>query len=276
MKKIVITLFAAICSLFASAQTTHEFSINGGGGLSTLNYTLSSGEKTLGFGGEFGLGYTCVFVKTVGIHVGANIALYNSDVTLDDVQIVTENLIDNEGDHFNLHTTLNTYKESQNAMFLNIPVMIQLQTKLRHKFYVMGGVKIGIPLSCKYKVSDATITNEAYYPDYNNWLTDQTFAGYGRFENVNAKGDYEYSISTTLALETGIKWKIGKIPALYTGVYFDYGLNNITQESDQPFVNYTYTNSEPAEFTTNSALPAAADKINVMAVGIKMRMALMK
>jgi hypothetical protein len=275
MKKIIITLFAAMSSLFATAQTTNEFSIAGGGGLSTFNYKLSSGKSNLGFGGEFGLGYTCIFVKTVGIHVGANIALYNSNANLDGVKVVTANLTDSENDSFNLHTTLNKYEETQNAMFLNIPIMAQFQTGLNHKFYAMGGLKIGIPLSCKYKTTDATITNEAYYPGFNNWLTNQEFAGYGKFENVSSEGEPEYSISAALALETGMKWNIGKLLAVYTGVYFDYGLNNIAK-NNQSFVNYTYTDSEPAKFTANSALASAADKVSVMAIGVKVRLALMK
>jgi hypothetical protein len=139
----------------------------------------------------------------------------------------------------------------------------------------MAGVKIGLPLSCKYEASDATITNEAYYPDYDNWLTDQEFAGYGKFDIASSEGDPKYSISTALALETGVKWNVGKVIAVYTGVYFDYGLNDISSKSD-PFISYTYPNSEPAKFTTNSALASAADKVNVMAVGVKVRLALVK
>jgi len=53
MKKIIILLFAALSSLSMSAQVAHEFSMNGGGGLSTLNYKLSSGKKSFGYGGDF-------------------------------------------------------------------------------------------------------------------------------------------------------------------------------------------------------------------------------
>jgi len=59
-----------------------------------------------------------------------------------------------------------------------------------------------------------------------------------------------------------------------TGVYFDYGLNNILKENP-PFMNYT--NSYPvAEFTTNSAIPSLANKMNPMTVGLKLRFAIVK
>ena len=272
MKKVILTLSAALYSLFATAQPTHEFSINGGGGLSTLVYKITSSKKNLGFGGEVGLGYTCVFGEMAGIHVGADVSFYSVGATLNGIKIVTENLTDNEGDCFDLHTTLFDYKESQNAMFLNVPVMAYFQTKTNHKFYAMAGVKIGIPLSCKYKASDFALTNEAYYPEYDNWLTNQTFAGYGRFENINSEGKQKYRISAALSLETGMKWNIAEVFAMYTGVYFDYGLNNLVKKDDQLFVNYD--NAAPSAFIVNSAL--AADKIHLMAVGVKVRLGFMK
>ena len=267
MKKIIITFIAAMCSLFATARNYHEILINAGGGLSTFNNDLSSGKP----GCDFGIGYSCIFSRSVGIHVGAEIALYNSSVNLSGVKIVTRNLVDSEGDVFNMHTTLNKYQESHNDLFLNIPIMAKFQPYRLRNFFAMGGLKIGIPLSCNYQASNFTLINEAYYPDYNNWLTNQEFAGFGRFENINSKGEQNYNISIAFAFETGMSWELRYI-ALYAGLYFDYGLNNIASKS-APFVKYT--NSEPAEFKTNRALISSTD-INLMTIGVKVRVALIK
>ncbi|MCL2291358.1 MAG: hypothetical protein FWC34_11765 [Bacteroidetes bacterium] len=272
MKKIIILLFIAIGSLLVSAQATHEFSIQGGGGLSTLNYKLSEGKHSLGFGGDFGLGYTCIFKEKWGIHIGAGLGLYNAKVKLDDIEAITPNLTDSEGDCFNMHTMLINYNEAQKTMFLNIPIMIQFQTKGKQKIYAKAGGKVGIPLNCKYSVSDATLTNVAYYPDYNNWMAMPEFAGFGTFTNQKSDGELKLGIAAMLALEAGVKWKLGENLVLYTGVYFDYGLNNILKNNDQHFVNYE--NSYPAEFTTNSALSSFTGNVNLMAMGIKLRLAL--
>jgi len=257
-------------SLFASTQVVSEFSINGGGNLSTFDYRASN----LSLNGEFGVGYTCFFSEKVGIHTGVNLALYNSNANFDDVNIISQNLIDDEGDRFDMHTLLEKYEETNKATFLSIPVMAQFQTGQTKKFYFMGGVKIGIPLSCEYKAFDGAITNKAYYPDYDNWLIDQEFAGYGKFEDINAQGEHNFSISVALAVETGIKWSIRNTIALYTGVYFDYGLNNIAQNNGKSFVNYN--NSNPSEFTVNSATVYSTNKTNVMAVGVKLRLGVIK
>jgi len=265
--------FALSCFLlfafFVFAQASHEFSVNGGGGMSTINYKLLSGDKQLGFGAEFGVGYTCIFTKTIGIRIGADIALLSGSANLYDATVVTRNLTDNEGDRFNLHSTLSQYKESQNATFLNIPVMAQFQTGENHKLYALAGAKIGIPISSKFKVSDATITNEAYYPDFDNWLKKQEFAGYGTFKNISSEGKPNFTISAALALEAGMKWKIGKSLAVYTGAYFDYGLNNIAPKNER-YINYNA--SDPANFTTNSAL-VQSEKVNLIAAGLKVRLA---
>jgi len=136
----------------------------------------------------------------------------------------------------------------------------------------MGGFKFGFPIGCKYKVSDATITNEGYYPDYYGWLKEPEFAGYGTFTNINSNGKLPLKASVALALEAGMKWNVGKLFAVYTGVYFDYGLNNIRKNTN--FVNNT--NSESVKFTTNSALPSVTNKLNLMTFGIKARFAFIK
>jgi len=264
-----LLLFSLLLSPFlASAQTSHEILLSGGGGLSTMNYKLPSGKKNLGFGGELGLGYTCLFMDKVGFYIGADLSFYNTKATLDNLKVVTANLTDNEGDRFDMHTTLNTYKETLNAMFVNIPVMLHFQAGAKHRFYAMAGVKIGVPISGKFKVSDATFTNEAYYPEYDNWLTKQGFAGYGTFTNQNAQGNTKLGISAAVAIELGGKWKLGNKVALYTGAYFDYGLNNIAKDK---FVKINYYDEDPAELKTSSAL--ASSKINVMAAGLKVRFA---
>jgi len=271
LRSYALTVFFLLSPHFLSAQVSHEFSITGGGGASTLNYKLSQGKKTLGFGGDAGLGYTCIFIKMVGIHIGAEVGFYSANANFDGAEVVTQNLTDSDGDRFNMHTTLSQYKETQNAMFLNIPVMVQFQIGMKHKFYAMGGIKIGIPLSSKYKGTAATLTNKGYYPEYENWMTMPEFAGFGTFSQAKTEGKLKLGITATLSLEAGGKWKLGEKFALYTGVYFDYGLNNILKVNNQPFVNYKAT--LPATFTTNSALPSLTHKINVMAVGIKLRFA---
>lgn len=273
MKKIIILLLVATSCMFVSAQISHEVSVQGGGGLSTLMNKLPSGTNKVGGGGEFGIGYTLFFTPNVGINIGVDFAFYNAKAQFDStahVTVISPNLIDSEGDLFNMHTILNKYEEAQKTVFLNIPIMVQFQTK---KFYLKGGAKIGVPIKSKFSVTDATLTNSAYYPHLDNWLTEEPeFAGLGTFTR-SVEGKMPLQVSVALSLETGIKWKLGEYFALYTGIYFDYGLNNIAKPEGS-FLNYDA--SAPVNFTNNSAALYTTKQMNVMAIGVKMRFALTK
>jgi hypothetical protein len=291
---IIVTLIVAISSINVSAQNVHEFSVYGGGGLSTLNYKLSHGDRSAGFGGDFGVGYTFfrvnergvetgkVFREYWGIHTGIGLGLYNAKSKLNNQEAITKGLDDGDVvfNKFDLHTTLSGYNETQNAIFLNIPVMAQFQID---QFYVMGGFKFGIPVSGKFKSKNATLTNKAYYIEAENWANTQEFMGYGKFPGMNIDGNIDFGLSTMFALESGMKWRIGDNLSLYTGAYFDYGLNNVLKDGNLQFVNYD--SKSPDKFTTNSVLSSYidssksstfTDKVNTMAVGIKIRIALEK
>ena len=257
---------------FTLAQPSHEFSIYGGGGSSSLHYQIPSGNVSGGYGGYFGLGYTCIFIDSWGIHTGAALGLYGAKVSLDGVEIITTSLVDSDDDLFNLHTTLTAYNETQKAMYLTIPVMVQYQRKKSKGFYVMGGVKTGVPLSGKYSLSGKTLTNKGYYPKFGNWATEQEFAGYGVFDEKSFDGRLKFDVSLILALEAGMKFSIGRELSLYAGAYFDFGLNNVAKNSHLPFIAYSSDNA--SGFNASSVLESLGEKVNMMAVGVKLRLAL--
>lgn len=271
-----------------SAQFIHEFSVDGGIGLSsTLRYQLSSGNRSGSMGGDFGVGYTFfsakervtgterVFRELWGIHTGIGVGMYNAKSNLDGVKNEIKGLSDGDlvYDMFDLRTTLNRYNETQKTMFLNIPVMALFQIE---QIYIMGGLKFGIPVNGKYSSKDATLTNKAYYHDLENEIDAPAFRGLGKFDNMNYNGDLELGLAVMLALEAGYKWHIADNLSVYTGLYFDCGLNNTAKgDKNQPFVNYNPQN-QPENFSTNSALSSFTDKAKPMAVGIRLRFAMEK
>ena len=115
----------------SSSQPAHEFSIYGSGGLSALRSQLSQGSASGRLGGDLGVGYTIFFIDSWGIHTGIGLGFYGAKATLDGEKIITRNLKDSDGDLFDLHTTLTSYSETHNAMFLNVPVMVQFQAQQR-------------------------------------------------------------------------------------------------------------------------------------------------
>jgi len=287
MKRFQIILFTVINCLYVSAQeATREISIYSGAGLSTLGYQLSSGSRSGGGGGDFGIGYSFflgkqqiaktakIFRKSWGIHTGIGLCAYNATTFIDNDLMITRGLIDNDLDApiehrtFDLFTTLYGYKERQTIQFLNIPVMAEYR---KNRYYVMGGVKIGIPVSSKYSPK-GMFTNYAYYPEIDNWARTQEFEGFGLFKNRKTNEKIKLGACAMLSLEAGAKWRIGSNLSLYGGAYFDYGVNNILKSARQSFINYPSDNR--SDFTTNSMLTVYAVKVKVITAGIKVRLAM--
>ncbi|MCL2289248.1 MAG: outer membrane beta-barrel protein [Bacteroidetes bacterium] len=283
MKFFIILFVFTNLNVLAQKNTSLEFSAHLGGGFDAFLFKPSSKDiSSAGYGGEIGGGFAGFFSPQVGIYIGAGFNMANIKSKVTGLKHVTNELIDPDHPYtYNLHTTLNGYSELQKMMFINIPVMFQFQTK--HKqywnwkqnknvgFYLMGGVKLFLLVSNKYDVSVASLYNAAYYPELDNWADTQTFKGFGLFDGNSTSGKLDFGLMATLALETGVKWRIDKNVFLYTGVYFDYGLNDPFKDSREPHSNFI-----SQKHLENLTLLKFADKVNLMAVGIKVRFAFLR
>ena len=285
IKYIIIAVAGLMSCTALVGQSQHELSIYAGGGLSTLNYKTTIGDQKDGFGGQFGVGYQYFFTGNIGLNTGLELSLHNAKTTFGNVsdRYMAKDI---DGQNFEFRSTVSNYEEKQNAMFLNIPIMLQYQFEGENKFYIAAGGKIGIPVNGKYKTSGATIKNSGYYPQEDLEHTTQEFLGFGTFTGRDMDDDVDFKVAFILSAELGMKWKIGDNLSLYTGAYLDYGLNDIQKDSrTKNFVAYNTAN--PKEFTTNSILASKfsmdgntimtfTDKVSPLAAGIKIRLAFSK
>ena len=285
MKK--LTMMIAVVGLMLStalyAQTAHEFSIYAGGGISTLKYSVTTGEQKMGLGGHAGLGYTFFFSPNWGLGTGVELSLYNSKFNLSSLtnQYRLIDISDTEG-HGELEFTsaLNNYEEKQKAYLLQIPLMLQFQSNGNHKFYAAAGAKVGFPISASYKAS-ARLDNSGYYAYENYTYTTQLFRGFGS-ANKSSDNDLSFKTSFFASVEAGMKWRLSDNMSLYTGAYLDYGLNNVRKEqSAKQFVEYNAINPEKyeinsvvyAQYTEPGKNPRIfTDKLSLLAAGIKLRL----
>jgi len=296
-KKLILVLFVFSCLHLSAQKTPHEFSIYGGGGFSFFAYSppLLRNVSSGGFSGDAGVGFTGFVSPQVGFHIGAGFGMYNVKAKIGNLKAITPGLIDeaNYNYLFDLHTTLSGYTETHKAIFMSVPVMLQFQTKQKQEwiwkrsemkgFYAIGGVKVNLLLKNEYEAQFATLTNLAYYPELDNWHGTQTFAGLGVFDGSSAGGDLKLGVHVVFAFESGMKWRIGKNLFLYTGAFFDCGLNDPTKDSREPLSDYTYakylTYINPLTDLNDLkgfTLLKFSDKINLMTAGIKLRLAFFK
>ena len=282
-KIIVIAILPLFISGRAVAQQflvqQHEFSVYSGGGLSTLNYKTTVGGQKSGFGGQFGLGYRYFITPELSFGTGLEFAFFNAKY--DSKSVKTSYMTtDRDGDKFEFRSVADGFKEKQRSMLLQIPVMAQYQ--FGNIYYAGGGFKVGIPLSKKFSNKASKLENSGFYDEENYLYTIQEFIGFGTFNNVSSKGELDLKTAFFLSLEGGAKWILNDKFTLYSGIYFDYGLNSIIKKRQNTHL-IEYNGAKPTEFAMNSVIssqyaqvgsPAQdfTDKVKPIAVGIKLRM----
>ncbi|MDR0873082.1 MAG: OmpA family protein [Prevotellaceae bacterium] len=279
----------------------HEFSIWTSEGLSGLNYKPTFGERDLKFGGNLiGLGYTFYFNRMLGIHTGAELAMYNTAYSLKNLKDAykTTDLDDltpgRQGEPIDYHTDLKRYEEKQRLYSVNIPLMLQFQTPLAsgvHNYYASLGAKLFVPVKGSYK-ANGTLDTWGYYYDPTNGSqqilasdNDKNFhledlGYYDDLEYSADKKDVKFKIGGLATFETGVKWSLSPKLSLYTGAYIDYGFTNIAKGGGNNFFSF---NPEREEIESNSILASQyahnygettkfVDKVSPLSFGVKLRL----
>lgn len=274
--------------IMAQEQAKHELSVSGGLGLSSLKYDVSKGDHNQKLGGLLGIGYSYFFDERFSLNTGLEITLYNAEAKLNSFTD-TYRATDTEGD-FLFNTSVSDYKEKQRSVYMNIPIMVQYQHPVleEHKFYVAAGGKIGIPLSGSYKTSGANFETTGTYDKLGEGsiISDLSGLGFYEFTGKKVNEDLDYLVSFMLSLETGMKWVLSPSMSLYTGVYFDYGLNDIRKgNNNQKFLAYQspdygvkaedfkLSSILQSRYTENDINRSMAGKVMPVALGLKAKLA---
>ena len=277
MKKIVIFLLFVLSLLRVTAQKQeYEFSIYAGGGFAAFCFQpIIKNASSMGYEGDAGVGFTGFISPNWGIHTGVGFGFFNIKNKVNNFPFITQNH-DICGYLSDLHTTITDYKETHKTIFLNLPLMLQFQTKMKQSgnwkkgkkvdYYAMTGVKVLFLFNYHYTSEIASLDNKAYFPEFNNWITSLPSEGLGSFNGNNATGKLKSGILAMFAFETGAKWRIGEKLFLYTGVYFDCGLHDFTKK-----YRSSYTSPEQLKELT---LLNFTNRMNVMIVGIKLRLSI--
>jgi len=278
LTKIILALFASNTLSVSGQKTPYELSIYGGGGLAAFCFQPSiKNASSKGYSVDAGVGFTAFFSQNWGVHVGAGLGFYDVKNKVNDFKFITPDQKDCEDNLFDLHTTLNKYKETHQAIFLTVPLMLQFQTKTnlsnnRNKdekvgYYFVTGVKALFPLNCNRTSEIASFNNAAYYPQFDNWIHSLPILGLGSFDGAGTTEKLKFGALTMFVFETGAKWRIGNNFHLYTGVYFDCGLHDPIRKNRVPYSVYRH----PEQFQEISLLEYT-DTMTLMAAGIKIRL----
>ena len=267
----------------------HEWSFWTSGGFSTFYAKPNFGEEKYRLGGNLGLGYSFHFSKHWSVMLGAEVAMYNGRMIVDEFKDIIEDVHDPLEHPINYRIDIKHYAEQYRLYALNLPLMVQFKTPLGengHEFFAALGGKAGYPLSTKYEIKEAEFQTSGYYHEFGQWLFDQNDLGYnnqnGKIKQVPLNTGWSYMGT----FEAGMKWKLAAPRlSLYTGVYFEYGFNEIRKdEINNRFLEYDYDSYDPGRMNLNSLLTSEyspkkgaelekfVDKFSTVALGLKVRL----
>lgn len=244
-----------------------ELSFTIGGVASYLDYDLQGAKVIQGAGFNLSLDYTYFLSDYFGIATGAEFQRSNSKIKGSGINGAYQTT-DFEQEAFEFRYALHSVEEKQTVNFLNIPLMLVFRSR-EHGLYARVGAKVGLPLTYKSRAV-YNLSTSGYYPQYNAELFDPAFMGFGAFENISVENkDSRLKPSYIAAFELGMMHDFGK-GTLYSGLYVDYGLNNIAGKKSAP-VEYTL-NGNGAGFSYNSLMNSVqAGEIRTVSFGVKLR-----
>ncbi len=280
--KVLLAMALLISSAIRSQDNKHEVFFSATGGISSLKYKISDGDNKLKFGPSLGVGYNYFLSENWALNTGLELSFMSSKGLIDNISDEYD-AIDANNDEFRFAYSIHSVEEKQNATFLNIPLMIQFQQSASKGFYAALGGKIGIPVSGKYTTTLSNLATTAYYADIDLLIDkDNEVNGIGHFAGTEEKADLDMKMSFMLSAEVGNKWRLTDKLALYSGVYCDYGLNDVRKNKEIGSL-LEYNNQHPSDFGVNSITASKSlkqenakgltQKMYPISIGVKLKLA---
>jgi len=275
----------------------HEFTIYGMTGYSGLQYDLNPEAIASQNGGTYsagndltggiGIGYTYSFSQKWGLVTGAEYASFATTTKVDNIsgRYQVGYSYGGRSEEMYFLSEVSRYKETQTARYIHIPLLVQYiiqNEEEKYKWYMTAGVKLGFSLSGRYESQADKLTTSGYLPETAQTFTDMPEHGFLTVFTPAWKGTQTQGFNVALSAEAGLrvslsdKWRHWR---LYTGIYIDYGLTNISPPKTKTAL-VGYQAETPEIFSYNSIITAKqpnsglvyVDKINLIAIGVKLKL----
>jgi len=280
MSVTALLLFIFTIPLTAQETTTrlNELGIYAGLGSSSLRYNATDGTLKPGFGGNIGVLWHHFFTKQFGISTGLEASLYNSTLSFDKLSVnyPVETPPDLTG-KFTFKADYSDFSEKQTAIFIQLPLTLFYQNQLGNavSFYLDAGLKFGLPLSATYLQETASLTTSGY-SDYTLQVYEKMpNHGFDTYQSIEHDGKMEFGLAIVSTVNIGLKWKFNDRQNLYTGIYLDYGLNDVGKKNgSQQLIEYNYDSPTMSNHNgyLNSSVFDTSKGIHPFAFGVKIGM----
>lgn len=230
-----------LCLGVLSAQTPHNFQINIGGGIHSLQYTANQCSLEQGYGFVAGVQYNYMFSDYFGVAVGAQVSKLQTSATYNYSQSLDRVHPDNSLDYV-LDASFHDWKESQQALLLEIPIEGMFRYAFNSQWALQFGVGVALqlPVSGSFAIDDGYYTTTGYFPATDVTYADLANHGFqtsdGIAIDVDDKIEYK-SFAMGIIADLGVAYSIGRNSAIYAGLYLNYGVMSLIDGVEQPLVD---------------------------------------
>ena len=282
MKRGVLSFFAGLMAVQMYAQKGsfdgYEIGLCGSAGLSALQFTTANGSKpSYSAGYSFGWDIAVLFTNHWSFRTGANMASYHASVSFD--RLETRNLIATPeslpaDSRFYMEAEYIMYEEQHEALYLRFPLMVQYRSAGANSFYLAAGVQTGIRANTLCRIRSGDVVTKGYSDFTRQYYDELPVHGFATYPDIQSAVKLDFGITLSGAFETGMMWKINNGMALYTGIFLDYGLNDLRKGGS---VKESIVYDNHGAHTFNSILDSQNDgkpmteKVQSLAVGLRLR-----
>src|SRR5665647_845106 len=166
MKKSIIIGLSLLTSLLLKAQEPgHYFYFNAGGGIHNFSYDLQNGTKNDGqIGATINAAYSWFFSPYWGLQTGVGVQTFSGLSTMN--YLLKTPAVDESGRDYEFRVKYNNWQEKQEALFLDIPLVLQYRHDIGKKYGLIGssGLMVSIPVYSNYRSTNSgQITTTGYY-----------------------------------------------------------------------------------------------------------------
>ncbi|MDP4210201.1 MAG: OmpA family protein [Bacteroidota bacterium] len=215
-----------------------DLNIHGSPARTRLKSNKFGNEEKITYGYNGGLDLAYYFIAgeklKFGLSAGVNYSFYKA------LRILNYNdsikTVDADNDQFTLYQKGDNIRETQNASFIDIPVLLRLEYVPFPHFgvYLHAGGYYSSALNAKYNIS-MTYTAKGYYPKYNVLLHDIDVPNSPYFFPTNkpmsGQGSLQVKSSYGITVAFGLKYKLTPNIALTAGVSSYMGMTNLSAYS---------------------------------------------
>ncbi|MBZ9650937.1 outer membrane beta-barrel protein [Psychroflexus montanilacus] len=259
-QSIIIVALLFLGSITTQAQSDNKQSdvrLSVGPQLNFAKLNLESSQFNSSFkqGGGFTAGISMALNENWSLHSGAGLNFYKGESSINTYSGI-EPATDISGEDFEFRYTANGYVEEQSFTALSVPLAIQYETKGVLGFYAKLGLEANLFFSEESQSSANSLTTTGFFPRFNAVLDSPRFAGFGTYDNQNFNtSDLDLKTSYNATTEIGIKQMYTSGNAFYVGVYYKYGINDISGDSNSNGP-VSFDSQNPTDFRSTSVINA--------------------